>query len=70
MDGDNAIDKARLERAIMVMAEIVAQHGPRYAMLLERLKREYNKLAGATEYSGGIVDRSQRSRGKSRKAIR
>lgn len=41
---NNEMTVERLERALLVMAEIVVLHGPAYAPLLNRLERELEQL--------------------------
>jgi hypothetical protein len=63
------ITRDRLERAIVTLAYIVVQHGPRYAPLLERLEEEHRKRFGdPVDRARAILDR-YRSTGQCGKTI-
>jgi hypothetical protein len=63
------ITRERLERAIVTLAYIVVQNGPRYAPLLERLEEEHRKrFADPVDRARAILDR-YRSAGQPRNAI-
>jgi hypothetical protein len=63
------ITRDRLERAIVALAYIVVQHGPRYAPLLDRLEEEHRKRFGdPVDRARAILDR-YKSAGQRRNAI-
>lgn len=64
------VSKERLERAIVVMAAIVAHHGVKYAPLLTKLEREYaERFHDPMAHARAILERYQSRSGQLGKTI-